>query len=45
MIAYFERGQGAVLNAASCEWVSGLIDKDPFVERTTKNVLDRFLKS
>jgi sRNA-binding regulator protein Hfq len=43
MIAYFERGRGAVLNAASCEWVSGLIDNDPFVARTTKNVLDRFI--
>lgn len=43
MIAYFERGKGAVLNAASCEWVSGLIDSDPFVERTTKNILNRLI--
>jgi len=43
MLAYFERGKGAVLNAASCEWVAGLIDHDPFVERTTRNVLDRFV--
>lgn len=45
MVAYFERGKGSVLNAASCEWVSGLIDQDPFVERTTKNILNRFISS
>jgi len=44
MIAYFERGLGAVLNAASCEWVAGLIARDPFVERVTANILSRFLE-
>jgi hypothetical protein len=42
MVACFERGQGTVFNAASCEWVAGLIARDPFVERLTRNVLDRF---
>jgi len=42
MIAYFERGKGSVFNAGSCEWVSGLIEHDPFVERLTRNVLIRF---
>jgi hypothetical protein len=42
MVAYFERGKGSVFNAGSCEWVSGLIEHDPFVERLTRNVLIRF---
>ncbi len=43
MIATFERGKGSVFTAGSCEWVAGLIDRDPYVEQVTKNVLDRFL--
>lgn len=45
MVAYFERGKGSVFNAGSCEWVSGLIEHDPFVERLTKNVLIRFTQA
>ena len=43
MIALFERGQGCVFTAGTCEWVAGLIDCDPQVERVTRNVLNRFL--
>ena len=43
MIALFERGQGNVFTAGTCEWVAGLIDRDPQVERVTQNVLKRFL--
>ena len=43
MIVHFARGAGEVFHAGSCEWVAGLIDQDPFVERITKTVLDRFL--
>jgi hypothetical protein len=32
-----------VLNAASCNWVAGLIEGDPLVERVTRNVLDRYV--
>jgi hypothetical protein len=42
MIAHYRRGAGEVLNAASCNWVAGLIAGDPLVERVTRNVLDRF---
>jgi len=42
MIACFDRGEGSVFNAASCEWVAGLIARDPFVECLTRNVLVRF---
>ncbi|MDH3668264.1 MAG: hypothetical protein OEN23_15150 [Paracoccaceae bacterium] len=40
MIAHYRRGEGEVLNAASCNWVSGLIAREPLVERVTRNVLD-----
>jgi hypothetical protein len=39
MIACFQRGRGEVFNAGSCEWVAGLIARDPFVETVTLNVL------
>jgi hypothetical protein len=42
MIAHYRRGKGEVLNAASCNWVAGLIAGDPLVERVTLNVLGRF---
>jgi hypothetical protein len=45
MMAGFTRGRGAVFNAASCEWVSGLIHRDVFTERITRNVLERFTSS
>ena len=38
-MAQFRRGRGAVFNAGSCEWVNGLIERDPTVERVTRNVL------
>ncbi len=43
MIAIFERGDGCVVNAGSCEWVAGLIDHDPQVELVTRNILNRFI--
>jgi len=45
MMAAFERGRGSVFNAGTCEWVSGLIHRDIFTERITRNVLDRFARS
>lgn len=43
MMVNFRKGAGEVFTAATTEWISGLIDRDPFVERITRNVLDRFL--
>src|SRR5579871_1236629 len=43
MVAIFENGAGQVFNGGSCEWVAGLIHRDPCVERITRNVLDHFL--
>jgi hypothetical protein len=43
MIVSFRKGKGEVFTAGTCEWVAGLIDRDPFVERITRNVLDRFV--
>lgn len=43
MIATFRRGAGEVFHAGSCEWVAGLLRRDPMVERVTANVLDRYL--
>jgi hypothetical protein len=42
MIATFTRGEGQVFHAGSCEWVAGLIRRDPQVEIVTRNVLNRF---
>ncbi len=44
MIVSFPRGRGEVFHGGSCEWVAGLIRADPFVEKVTRNVLDRFLR-
>jgi hypothetical protein len=38
-MAEYRRGAGAVFNAGSCEWVNGLIEREPTVERVTRNVL------
>lgn len=38
-IADYRRGKGAVFNAASCEWVAGLIAADEPVEAVTRRVL------
>ncbi len=35
----YRRGRGAVFNAASCEWVAGLIARDRPVEVVTRNLL------
>ncbi|WP_244571349.1 N,N-dimethylformamidase beta subunit family domain-containing protein [Mesorhizobium carmichaelinearum] len=43
MIVSFERGRGSIFNAATCEWVAGLVARDPFVEKVTANVLNRFI--
>ncbi|SOC46570.1 hypothetical protein SAMN05892877_12334 [Rhizobium subbaraonis] len=42
MIATFERGAGSVFNAGTTDWVNGLIHADPFTEKITHNVLNRF---
>lgn len=42
MLAVFTRGAGTVFNAGSCEWVAGLNARDPYADRITRNVLDRF---
>jgi hypothetical protein len=41
MIAAFERGRGTVFNAGSAEWVRGLTINDHYIDRITRNVLDR----
>lgn len=38
-MAEYRRGRGAVFNAASCEWVAGLIARERPVEVVTRNVL------
>jgi hypothetical protein len=38
-IAEYRRGKGAVYNAASCEWVAGLLARDGPVEEVTRRVL------
>ena len=42
VIVSWSRGKGEVFNAATCEWVAGLIRGDRQVEQVTRNVLDRF---
>jgi hypothetical protein len=41
MIAAFHKGRGHVFNAATCEWVHGLMCRDQTVELVTRNVLER----
>jgi hypothetical protein len=43
MVVY-RHGLGEVFNASSIEWVNGLRLREPFVERATNNVLNRFLE-
>jgi hypothetical protein len=45
MIVNFARGKGEVFHAGSCEWVAGLLRRDPMVEQVTNNVLGRYLGS
>lgn len=42
MIGVFQRGEGEVFNAASCEWVVGLKKRDYYTEQITLNVLRRY---
>jgi hypothetical protein len=43
VMASFRRGRGEVFNAGTTEWAHGLAAGDPYVERITRNVLERFL--
>ncbi len=43
VMAAFRRGKGEVFNAGTTEWAYGLQAGNPFVEKITRNVLDRFL--
>ncbi len=43
MIVNFPKGKGEVFHAGSCEWVAGLLRRDPMVEMVTANVLNRYL--
>ncbi len=43
MIVNFARGKGEVFHVGSCEWVAGLLRRDPMVEQVTNNVLGRYL--
>jgi hypothetical protein len=43
MVVTFSRGRGQVFHAGTCEWVAGLIRRDPAVDIVTRNVLDRFI--
>jgi hypothetical protein len=43
VMASFRRGAGEVFNAGTTEWAYGLAARNPFVERITRNVLERFL--
>ncbi len=43
MIVVMSRGRGEVFHAGTTNWVAGLIDRDPYVMRVTRNVLDRYL--
>ncbi len=43
MIVNFRKGKGEVFHAGTCEWVAGLIDCDPYVEKVTRTVLERYL--
>ncbi len=45
MMVAMSKGQGEVFHAGTTNWVAGLIDRDPYVERITRNVLDRYLAS
>ncbi len=42
VMASFRRGAGEVFNSGTTEWAYGLAAGNPFVDRITRNVLDRF---
>jgi hypothetical protein len=41
-MTYLKKGAGEIFAAGTCNWVIKLLERDPFVERITKNVIDRF---
>jgi hypothetical protein len=41
-VTYMQKGPGEVFAAGTSGWVHGLKGSDPFIERVTKNVMDRF---
>ena len=43
VVATFRRGRGEIFNSGTTEWAYALAAGDPFVDRITRNVLDRFL--
>jgi hypothetical protein len=43
VMASFRRGDGEVFNGGTTEWAYGLAAGNGFVERITRNVLNRFL--
>lgn len=42
VLASFKKGEGEVFNSGTTEWAHGLAASDPFVEKITHNVLQRF---
>ncbi len=42
MIVNVPKGDGEIFNAGTTEWVNGLKQRDPYVEKITRNVLDRY---
>lgn len=42
MIVNMKKGKGEVFNAATTEWAYALKQREPFVEKITRNVLDHF---
>jgi hypothetical protein len=45
VLATFKRGKGEVFNSGTTEWAYGLKAGNPFVDRITRNALDRALGS
>ena len=43
VLATFKRGKGEVFNSGTTEWAYGLKAGNPFVDRITRNVLNRAL--
>ena len=43
VMAAFRRGKGEVFNGGTTEWAYGLAAANPFVEKITRNVMDRFM--
>lgn len=43
-MTYMRKGSGQVFAVGTLYWVIGLKDGEPFVERITRNVFDRFSK-